>query len=230
MTAQNSRRGSSGARASAKSQDPAADVVDAAETRDGLRVAAAAQRVAFERFERLYEESLRFATSRFEDNRNTLQELAQATSLQDQMAIWSRYVERTIQQYTDNLGALAGLYGEQVRETVQDGAEAAQAAAAAVAEVTPSPMAGATPPLPGIDTEVVAPATPKTTARKAAPRPSTRGPAKAATQKTAAPKSAEPKTAEPKAEAPKTAEPKAETAKAAEPKAETPKSPDAEKS
>ena len=127
MTAQNSRRKPTDAgRAPAPTSNAA---IDAAESRDGLRVAAVAQRQAFERLERLCEEGFRFAATRVEENRTTLRDLVQTPNLPDRMAIWSRYVERTVKQYSDNFGMLAGIYREQVRESVQDGADAAQAAA-----------------------------------------------------------------------------------------------------
>ncbi|MFT3974150.1 MAG: hypothetical protein QM699_12085 [Amaricoccus sp.] len=162
MTAQTSRRKP----AAARKQSPAAAVsagatsttavAEAAETRDGLRMAAAAQRQAFERLERLCVEGFRFATTRMEENRSTLRDLVQTPNLQDRVAIWGRHFERTVKQYSDNFGTLAGICNQRVIETVQDSAEVAQAAVAAVAEVTPSPMAEAIPPLPVAEPAVAA--------------------------------------------------------------------------
>jgi hypothetical protein len=206
-----------------KSQSATAAVVDAAETRDGLGVAAAAHRLALERIERLYGEGFRFASARLEDNRDTLRALSQASTLQEQMAVWSRYLERTVKQYTDNLGSFAGIYGQHMRETVQDGAEVAQAAASAVAEVTPSPMAGLTPPMPGVEAELVAP---EPAARKTARRSAVR---KTASPKAAAPKSVAPvaavseaakvEAAKPEAAKPEVAKPEAAKVEAAKPEA-----------
>lgn len=118
---------------------------------DGLKAAGTVQRHAFVRLERLCEESFRFATARLEENRQMLSELAQAPSPQEQMAIWGRHVERTMKQYSDNFGTIAGICSEQALEAVQEGA--AQMPVAEVAEVMPSPIADVEPPVPAAEPE-----------------------------------------------------------------------------
>lgn len=164
MTAQSSRRKPTDARNTRPVPAGGVGIVEAAEARDGLRLAAAAQRQAFDRLERLCEEGFRFAAARLEENRSTLRDLAQSPDLSDRMTIWSRHVERTMRQYSDNLGTIAGICSAQARETVEDGTEAAQAAVAAVAEVSPSPIAEAIPPLPAAEPEL-----PEAQAAEAAP-------------------------------------------------------------
>jgi hypothetical protein len=146
MTSQNNRR-KPGAPWRVAAPTGNATMADAAEVRDGFGVAAVVQRQALQRLERLCAEGFRFASTRLEENHATLHQLVHTPNLPDRVTIWGRHVERTVRQYSDNLGTLAGIYREQVRESVQEGADAAQAAVAGVAEVTPSPMVEAVPPL-----------------------------------------------------------------------------------
>lgn len=148
---------------------PAAGAADGS-----LLIAGAAPQQAFERLERLCAEGLRFATTRFEENRSTFQQLATSRHLPDQMAIWSRYVERTVKQYSDNLGTVAGICGAQATATLQDAVDAAPAGPVAVAEVSPSPLAEAIPPLPAAEPEPTpepAPETAPEAALEPAPEP-----------------------------------------------------------
>lgn len=154
-TAQQNRRKSTSRKPAATSpKQTAQQIVDAAEARDSLGLASAAQLQAFDRFERFWEEGLRFAITRFEENRSVLLQLAETRTLPEHAAIWSRYMERAMQQYSENLGLLAGIYSAQARESVEESVEATQAATAAVAEVMPSPLAEAIPPLPAAEPEI----------------------------------------------------------------------------
>lgn len=152
-TTARTRRKQTGSKAAAP-RGTADQIVDAAEARDSLGMASAAQLQVFDRFERFWEEGLRFAITRFEENRSVLLQLAETRSVPEHAEIWGRYMERTMQQYSENFGLMAGLYSAQARETVEESVDATQAATAAVAEVTPSPLAEAIPPLPAAEPEV----------------------------------------------------------------------------
>ena len=55
-----------------------------------------------------------------DENRRTFHEIAAARTLPDMLSIWSRYVEQTSKQYSEQLQVLSDLYTRQVWETVDD--------------------------------------------------------------------------------------------------------------
>lgn len=93
-----------------------------------FEAAAAAQKNAVERLGKIYEESLRFANVRLEENRKTLQEVAGCKSLPDAMPIWGAYFERTAKQYSEEFEVLAGLVSEQTLAVIEETVEEVQSA------------------------------------------------------------------------------------------------------
>lgn len=93
-----------------------------------FEAAAAAQKTAVERLGKIYEESLRFANVRLDENRKALQDIAGSKSLADVVPIWSAYFERTTKQYSEELEVLVNLVSEQTLAVIEDTAEEVQAA------------------------------------------------------------------------------------------------------
>ncbi len=98
-----------------------------------LQAAAAAQKNAVERLGKIYEEGLRFMSERFDDNRKTLQDIANCRSIPDTMPIVSAYVERTAKVYSAGFETFASLVSEQTRATIEETVAEAQAAMDATA-------------------------------------------------------------------------------------------------
>lgn len=85
-----------------------------------LKAASQANGHLLKRLVKLNSELTRFVERRLQQDRKTARELAACTNAPDALAVYGRYFERAVKQYSDEMGLLAGVFSDQAREAMDD--------------------------------------------------------------------------------------------------------------
>ncbi len=86
----------------------------------GLQAAAEANAHALQRMSKVSGEMFRFVDQRLKQDRDVVKEFATCKSPQDAAAVCGKFFENAVQQYSEELGRLAGIYADQAMEALDD--------------------------------------------------------------------------------------------------------------
>lgn len=84
----------------------------------GLEAATAAQHHALRSLLALFQESVRFATARMDENSRALRDMSACRTLPEAVSTWSEYLDLSAKQYRSEIDSLAVLCADQTRETL----------------------------------------------------------------------------------------------------------------
>ena len=85
-----------------------------------FQAAAEANAQAMKRMSRVSEEMFRFVDQRLKQDRDVVKEFATCKSPQDAASVCGEFFQTAVQQYSEELGRLAGLYADQTIEALDD--------------------------------------------------------------------------------------------------------------
>lgn len=88
--------------------------------RRGLRAAHEAQSHMLRRMAEMNDELYQFADRRMQANRAAAEKLSECKSLPEVWGVCGTFVETAVQQYSEEMGLLAGVCADQAREAAQD--------------------------------------------------------------------------------------------------------------
>lgn len=86
----------------------------------GLKAISEAQEHMFHSMAKVSGELFHFVDRRLENDRETARQLAGCKSPQEAAAVYGKFFETAMQQYSREMGLLAGLYADQAREAIED--------------------------------------------------------------------------------------------------------------
>lgn len=85
-----------------------------------FKAAAEANGHLLKRLVQLNTELTGFVERRLEQDRRTAKELAACKTPPEAFAVYGRFFERAVKQYSDEIELLAGVFSDQARETIED--------------------------------------------------------------------------------------------------------------
>lgn len=86
----------------------------------GMQAAAEAQAHLVNRLTQINSELFGFVDRRLRRDRETAKDIAHCKNPQEMLEVCSRFAERAMKDYSEEVGLIAGLYADQAREAMED--------------------------------------------------------------------------------------------------------------